>query len=137
MVSEKSKGKLAVVRVRGMVNLKYDIKDTFTYLNLNNKNWCVVLNDTPIIRGMIAKVKDYVTWGEISDETISEMASKRGKETKNENSFDIDDKKYQKFFRLNPPRKGYGRRGVKVPFTNGGALGYRGDKINDLLKRMI
>jgi large subunit ribosomal protein L30 len=137
MESEKSKGKLAVVRVRGLINLRYDIKDTFRYLNLNNKNWCVVLNDTPNMRGMIVKVKDYVTWGEVSHETVSEMASKRGKETIEDNHLAINGKKYQKFFRLTPPRKGYGRKGVKIAFSAGGALGYRGDKINDLIRRMI
>jgi len=40
------------------------------------------------------------------------------------------------FFRLNPPVKGFGA-GVKVPFSLGGALGYRKDKINELIKRML
>ena len=38
-------------------------------------------------------------------------------------------------FRLTPPRKGY--EGVKRSFQNGGALGYRGAKINDLIQRMM
>ena len=45
--------------------------------------------------------------------------------------------KIRKNFRLNSPRKGYGRKGIKVSFNEGGALGYRGNKINDLIKRMI
>jgi len=40
-------------------------------------------------------------------------------------------------FRLKPPSKGYDRGGIKQPYTKGGALGYRSEKINDLLKRMI
>ena len=43
----------------------------------------------------------------------------------------------KKFFRLSPPRKGFGRKGIKFAFTKGGALGYRGIKINDLIKRML
>ena len=50
---------------------------------------------------------------------------------------DIGGKKIKKIFRLNSPKKGYGRKGIKVSFNNGGALDYRGDKINDLIKRMI
>ena len=33
-------------------------------------------------------------------------------------------------FRLHPPRKGY--EGIKRSFKEGGALGYRGEKINEL-----
>ena len=36
--------------------------------------------------------------------------------------------------RLHPPRRGW--EGIKRSFTEGGALGYRGDAINALLRRM-
>ena len=51
--------------------------------------------------------------------------------------FLINNKKYKKYFRLNAPRKGFGRKGVKHTFTRGGALGYRGAAINELIKRMV
>jgi large subunit ribosomal protein L30 len=38
-------------------------------------------------------------------------------------------------FRLSPPRKGY--EGNKKSYQNGGALGYRGKDINDLIQRML
>ena len=38
-------------------------------------------------------------------------------------------------FRLHPPIKGY--EGNKRSWKNGGALGYRGDAINDLIARML
>ena len=41
------------------------------------------------------------------------------------------------FFRLKPPRRGFERGGIKKPFVLGGALGYRKNMINDLIKRMI
>ena len=40
-------------------------------------------------------------------------------------------------FRLTPPKKGFGRQGIKKPYSIGGALGYRASDINDLLNRMI
>ena len=43
----------------------------------------------------------------------------------------------KRFFRLTPPLKGFERGGIKKPFSLGGALGYRKDNINDLIKRMI
>ena len=41
------------------------------------------------------------------------------------------------FFRLHPPRKGYGRKGIKTPFRLGGGLGNRESAINDLIERML
>lgn len=38
-------------------------------------------------------------------------------------------------FRLNPPKKGY--RTVKRSFVNRGSLGYRKEKINALIERML
>lgn len=113
--------KIAVVRIRGVTGVKKDISDTLTMLNLHKKNFCAVVDDTPATRGMIFKVKDFVTYGMIDKETLELLKNKGEK----------------RFYRLNPPRKGYGRKGIKVPFSKGGALGDRKEKINDLLKRMI
>jgi large subunit ribosomal protein L30 len=140
--------RIAVVRVRGLANLRYVVKDTFKRLNLHNKNWCVVVEDTPITQGMIAKVKDYITWGEVTPEIFEELVKKRGEKyvgrTKDPKSlieynkfFVFGNIKYKRYFRLAPPKKGYGRKGIKNNFTDGGTLGYRGDKINELIKRMI
>ena len=43
----------------------------------------------------------------------------------------------KKVLRLGPPRKGYGRKGIKKDFSIGGALGDRKEKINDLVRRML
>ncbi len=59
--------KLAVIRVRGSVNLNYEVKDTLNLLRLYRKNFCVVVDNTPSFQGMIKKVKDYVTYGKIDD----------------------------------------------------------------------
>ena len=139
---------LAVVRVRGKINLRHGIAKTFKQLNLHNKNWCVVLKNTESNLGMVKKVKDYVTYGELSEDVLNKLIEKRGalyKEREHDSKkkisykkyFVYKNKKYQRYLRLNPPKKGYGRKGVKVSFAMSGALGYRGEKINDLLKRMI
>lgn len=140
-------GQFAVVLVRGQAELTQPMLDTLKFLRLHRKNTCVVVADTPVNRGMIAKVKDYVTWGEITEEVFKELVQKRGKvflaRQQDENkmysykTLPVQGKKYKPYFTLNPPRKGFGRKGIKVAFTAGGALGYRGEKINDLLRRMI
>jgi large subunit ribosomal protein L30 len=140
-------GKLAIVLVRGVVGVAQSVKDTLSLLRLNKKNYCVVIDNNPVNLGMIKKVKDYVTWGEIDEDTFKELVEKRGEEfqarlTDRKEKYtykflEINGKKYKLYFRLNPPRKGFGRKGIKLAFKVGGGLGYRAEKINDLLKRML
>ena len=91
-------------------------------LNLKSQNNCVIVPLTPVYKGMMQKVKDFATFGPINKETKEMLIKKYGE---------------QKTFRLSPPLKGYERKGTKKPFKLGGALGNRGEKINDLIKRMI
>ncbi|MGV8162936.1 MAG: uL30 family ribosomal protein [Candidatus Nanoarchaeia archaeon] len=118
-----AKKQLAVILIRGLIGTNKDIRDTLLMLNLQTKFSCAVIPDTPVNRGMLHKVKDYTTYGEISEETIKELDAKR--------------KKQNKHYALPPPRGGFERQGIKTPYASKGALGYRGEKINDLLKKMI
>lgn len=113
--------KVAIVRVRGDVRITHEVRRTFEQLNLRQKNHCVVVEDTPVIKGMIHALSSYVTFGPVTDATIAAMKKR------------LDGKVY----RMNPPRKGYGRKGIKIAFSQGGALGNRGEKINDLVLRMV
>jgi len=113
--------KLAIIRIRGTVNRNGEIADTLKMLNLNRPNHCVIVEDTPSVRGMIKKVQHLITWGPVSDEAAKALEAK----------------KHGKHFGLNPPRKGYGRKGIKMPFKLGGSYGDRGEKINELIERMI
>jgi len=115
---------IAVVRIRGRVTIKGTLAKTLQMLRLYKRNYCVVIPETPTYIGMIEKVKDHVTWGEIDELTLKELQEKRVTSDK-------------KFYRLNSPRGGLGRRGLKASFSKAGALGYRGRKINDLIKKMI
>ncbi len=138
--------KLAVIRIRGITGIEKSIKDTLNMLCLYHNNYCVVLDSKML--GMIKKVKDYVTWGEVNDETYKLLVEKRGEEFKGRETdkkkkinykkfIIINNKKYKRYFRLSPPRGGFERKGIKVPFTKSGALGYRKEKINDLIKKMV
>ena len=151
----------AVVRVRGQPDVNKDIRYTMGLLGLNRVNHCVVLPENPSINGMLQVVKDYCTWGEIDEETLSAMIKTRGKivgdkdidgeylkektgfgsveelaKAMIENDYRMRDMEDAKpVFRLHPPIKGY--EGNKRSFKNGGALGYRGKEINDLINRML
>lgn len=123
--------KIAVVLVRGFIGMNRDIVDTLHMLRLRHKNVCVVIEATPSNLGMVKKVKDYVTWGDIDDSTLKMLIEKRSEKNPD------DPKRTKPFFRLSPPRKGFGRKGIKAPFKRAGALGDRGEKMNDLIKRML
>ncbi|SRR3989338_2768842 len=140
---------IAVIRVRGTNKIKSGIEATLRMLHLYNKNYAVLLEDTPQNRGMIQKAKDYVAYGSVDEATIQELFEKRGQEytgrvadAKGKISYarrfiERAGKKYKKYFRLSPPRQGYGRKGIKRAFQKGGALGNRKERVNDLLKRMM
>ncbi len=125
------KGKIAVILIRGLINMTGKVVDTLSMLRLRKKHTCVVLENNPTNIGMLKKVKDYVTYGEIDDATLKELVSKRGKEDPNNKG------KTKPFFALHPPVGGFERKGIKKAFTQKGVLGYRGAKINDLIKKML
>lgn len=151
----------AVVRVTGGSKVNADIRDTMKLMNLTRPNHAVVLPENDSVRGMLFKVKDCVTWGEVDETTLAKMIKFRGRL---EGDKPVDDeavKAHSKYtsiislargikkgevtyssldgfkpvFRLSPPRKGY--EGNKRSFQRGGALGYRGKGINELVERML
>ncbi len=141
----------AVIRIRGTANLRKEIEDTLHMLRLNKPNHCIIIPETDTNKGMLKKAKDYITWGEIDDKTLEELVTKRAKishtkkiDQKNAKSI-IEKIKKEKLkesdikpvFQLSPPKKGFERKGIKKTFRQGGALGYRKDKINTLLKKML
>ena len=140
--------KLAAIRLRGIIGIGNSVKSTLSMLRLYKANNCIVVENAAGYLGMLKKAKDYITWGEIEDETFNLLIEKRGEEFKGRETdckqklkyndfFAFEGKKIKKYFRLNAPRKGLGRKGIKHSFKEGGALGYRGKAINELIKRMI
>ena len=148
----------AVIRVRGRTGIKPQIKRAMDLLNLTRVNHCVFVRETPQCKGMLQKCKDYVTWGEVSQDVLAKVIERRGRlpgdkrvtldylkergydgfdklaNAVMEGSVGFDDLGMKKVFRLHPPRGGY--KVIKQPYTKG-ALGYRGDAINALLRKMM
>lgn len=152
----------AILRVRGSIKVNEDIEHTLKLLRLTRVNHCVIYPETKKIQGMLFKLRNMVTYGEISQESLKKMLLKRGfiynKEGKlikfkdnykDEKEIDkiVDnlisgklkqnDISLKPVFRLKPPTKGYDRKGIKKTFKEGGVLGYRADHINKLLNKMI
>ncbi|MBT7903558.1 50S ribosomal protein L30 [Candidatus Woesearchaeota archaeon] len=120
---------LVVIRLRSMIRATGDLRHANMILGLNRKNAAKLVNDTPSMRGMLQKLKDYITYGEIDSETLKLLKSTRAEVA--------SDGTEKNCYRLHPPRGGFERKGTKKPFGIGGAAGDRKEKINDLLKRMI
>ena len=160
-MSEAEKIVLAI-RVRGQVRVRPQIEDTLDKLLLGRLHQARIFTVTPSIQGMITKSKDYITWGEPSEEVIEKLLSKRGRLPGNGRLTDAYVKKNSKYttvkalakaiatgkatvndveglkpvFRLTPPSKGYkGKKNLAVGM--GGITGYRGEDINSLALRMI
>jgi large subunit ribosomal protein L30 len=137
----------AVVRIKGSAGTNKKIEDTLRMLNLDSPNRCVVIPETKEYLGMLKKAKDRITWGEIDKKTLSNLLEKRGKiseeklkEMKMKDFDDLSDVliknqiKLKLIFRLNPPRHGF--KSTRLPYPKGD-LGFRKEKINELLERMI
>lgn len=150
----------AVIRLRGEVHTKLEIRDALKMLRLNRVNHCVVLAESPHNKGMIQKVKDYVAWGIIDANALTLILQKRGeleggasltdKYVKDNSEYKSikdfakavcdggaslkDIPKLTPVFRLHPPRGGH--RGIKRTFQRGGALGAYGGEINALINQM-
>jgi len=151
---------LFVVRIRGGVDAQKTVEATLTMLRMERNNYATILKESPSYIGMLRKVKDYVTWGEPDVETVKNLLEARGKligdakvtdEALKTLGYESIDKLanaivagevefsqlngVKPFFRMHPPKKGF-KKTVKRPYRDHGELGYRGEAINELIKRM-
>lgn len=151
---------LAVIRVRGLSGVFREIDETLQMLHLTRNCHATLIDDRPSYLGMLRKAKDYLVWGEVSREGVVLLLRKRGKLVGNkklteqyvqgigyESIDDLAEAIYalkveysslsgvKPLFRLHPPKKGFKGK-VKKSYAAGGVTGYRGEVINDLIKRM-
>ena len=152
---------LVAIRVRGVSDISQEKKDTLKMLRLTRNCHATLIDNRPAYLGMLHKAQNCVTWGEISKENVARLLKERGRIVGDRKLTDeyaqeigyksLDDlaeaaykseveygrlPKVKPVFRLHPPKKGY-RGKVKKSYAAGGVTGYRGEAINDLIKRMI
>ena len=132
---------IAVIRISGCVGVRREIVETLNRLRLRRKYSCIVFEQTKEKMGMVKKVKDFVAYGEINNETLQELIKKRGKKSEQVQKSSTSTqsvergKKSKTFFRLHPPRGGIDSKkhfGVRK-----GVLGNNREEINKLIKRML
>ncbi|MDD3244685.1 MAG: uL30 family ribosomal protein, partial [Candidatus ainarchaeum sp.] len=68
----------AIIRVRGPVKVNEKIEDTMKLLHLTRSNHCVIYKEDKKIKGMVHKIRNMTTFGEIDKETLKKMLLKRG-----------------------------------------------------------
>ena len=152
---------LVVVKIRGTVSAQRETRETLDFLHLGHTNHAVLIDSRAAYKGMLQRVNSYVTYGEPTKETVAMMLQKRARLAGDKKLTDeyiqkvgfktIDDLaeaivsckvQFQKLpdieprFKLHPPSKGYKGK-TKKGFKAGGEAGYRGEAINELVKRMV
>ena len=139
---------ICIIRIKGQTGIRGDFKENLHRLRLRRKYSCVVINPTKEQEGMIKKIRNFVALGKIKKDTFEILLEKRGQVI--DKNKKIDSKKISEeiekgkgyeemnlkpFFRLHSPRGGIDS---KVHFGKGkGVLGDNGEKINELVRRML
>jgi len=163
MEESSSTGKImAVIRIRGIIDARPEVRTTMEMLHLRKKFRATLVTNDPTYMGMLNRIKDYSTFGEIDLATLTLLLRNRGELKEggkitdewlaNNTEFKsveelakaiIEGKiKFNKinwlkpYFKLRPPKKGF-KRSTKRAWKDKGELGYRGNHINDLLRRMM
>lgn len=153
-------GLLLVVRIRGNVNVPTRIKDTLIRLNLRRKHNATLVKDTPVVRGMLQRAKDWIAWSSVDKELVVKLLKERGRRTGwkpltedyiRELGFsgfdDLADKLLsgevslnklkgiKPYFALNPPRRGFSKP-IRRGYKEGGVLG-ENPELPKIVERMI
>lgn len=149
------------MRIRGTISASMQARETLQMLHLTRNNYAVLIDDRPSYLGMLKAARDYITYGEASKELVTMMIREKGRIVGDKKLTDeyaqkarftsLDDlaeathscrfeywklPSIQPVFRLHPPSKGFKGK-IKRGYGSGGELGYRGEKINELLRRML
>ena len=152
---------LLVVKIRGTVRAQRETRETLDLLRLGHTNHAILIDNRPAYKGMLQRVNSYITYGEPSKKLVAAMITKRGRLAGDKKITDeylqktgyknVDElaeaiitlkTEYKNLpsieprFKLHPPSKGF-KGQIKKGFKAGGEAGYRGEAINDLVKRMV
>jgi large subunit ribosomal protein L30 len=144
--TQQKKELTVVIRIAGMVKKKSEIVNTLDRLRLRRKYACTIIDSKKKeMLGMLEKVKHYVAYGQISNETLEKLIKARG-QSMDKKEIDagkvvegllkgkpLKDLGLKPFFRLHPPRKGIKS---KLQYPKG-VLGDNKKDINKLIERML
>ena len=139
---------IVMIRISGIPEMPQKAGETLDRLRLRRKFACVLINENPSNMGMVKEVRNFTAYGKIDKETLAKLLEARGKSTKKvkidaekvaaellegKTEKKLEDFGIKPFFRLHPARGGIDS---KKHFPKG-VLGNHGEKINDLIRRML
>lgn len=161
MTETKERKCICAVRIRGTISASREVRETLQMLHLTRNNYAVLIDNRPSFLGMLKTAQHFVTWGEISKEAVQMLVKEKGRlvggkkltdEYAQSVGFKLVDElaeaifhcyveywklpNVQPVFKLHPPTKGFKGK-IKKSYGMGGELGYRGEKITELIKRMF
>jgi len=116
---------ICIIRIKGQVGIRKSIAETLHRLRLRKKYTCILVEPTKEILMVLQTLRNFIAYGELDEATKKELIEKRGIKDK--------DGKLKPYFRLHPARGGIKS---KLYYPKG-VLGNHGEKINELVKRML
>jgi large subunit ribosomal protein L30 len=147
-----------VVRMRGTVNVPHWARTTLDLLHLDKKFRATIIPSEENTRGMLDKIKHYVSWQELDVSITKELLEKKGRKTgyqkitaediaklgfKNpeelakslvEGTSSLSKLKPLKpWFALSPPKNGF-KRNTKKMYGEGGILGHHKELLEQVRK---
>lgn len=109
--------KILIIRTRSAPRENREADETLKRLGVEKRYSYSIRENNQSTVGMMQKVQHLLTWGEVSADIEKKLSkAKNG---------------------LHPPRGGFERKGVKVPYARGGVFGDRKELINKLAERML
>lgn len=151
----------AIIRVRGLKHVRPETKTALASLNLDRKNHCVLVPVNDSTKGMLHQIKDYVAFGTLKVETLTTLLEKRAHVTGDkpitanylktinmasvaalakalhDEKMTLQEAGIKPVMRLNSPRKGFGRAGVKKGVGLKGPLGFHESGLDELITQMM
>lgn len=139
---------IALIRIAGLVNMDSRVEETLFRLRLRRKFSCVILKETPEVIGAIKKIRNFIAFGKINEETLASLIKARAEKIGNSKAKienpekiakevlagkDFEELGIKPFFRLHPPRGGIKS---KLQYPRG-VLGDHKEDINKLIGKML
>jgi len=138
---------IIAIRISGMVKVPTAVQETLNRIRLRRKYAAVLVQPTVENMKLLQKVRSYIAYGEIDNETLKALVEKRGQPIDKSQKIDaekvisglekkkLSDLGLKPFFRLHPPIGGIES---KKHFGVGkGVLGNHKKDINKLVRRML
>ncbi len=141
---------IAIIRIRGLVNVREKMEETLFRMRIRRKFSCVVVDEnSPEISGALKKIANFVAYGPIQLQTLVKLIKARGVRTDKKeisqteaealakeimSGKKITDTELKPFFRLHPPIGGL--KSSKLHYPKG-VLGNHGENINKLIEKML